>query len=43
MTVLGEHQRIRLSLLPALSFVPEALAPPKGWRPMLAAVVLSLI
>jgi hypothetical protein len=36
-------QRIRLSRLPALSFVPLARAPPKGCWPTTAPVGLSLM
>ena len=38
----GLVQRMRFHSDPALSFVPEALAPPKGWRPTTAPVGLSL-
>jgi len=41
--VLGETHLIRLSLPPALSFVPDALAPPKGCSPTMAPVGLSLM
>lgn len=33
----------RLKMEPALSLVPDALAPPKGWCPTVAPVVLSLM
>ena len=41
--VRGEVQRIRFRKLPALSLVPEARAPPKGWWPTTAPVGLSLM
>ena len=41
--VLGLTHRRRLRWLPALSFVPEALAPPNGCCPTIAPVGLSLI
>lgn len=40
---LMDTHRIRLSSLPALSFVPEARAPPKGCWPTTAPVDLSLM
>src|SRR5437773_12520182 len=40
--VRGEAQRIRFHIEPALSFVPEARAPPKGCWPTTAPVGLSL-
>lgn len=39
--VRGLTQRMRLSMEPALSLVPEARAPPKGCRPTTAPVGLS--
>lgn len=42
-TVLGDVQRIRFKTEPALSLVPEALAPPKGCWPTTAPVGLSLM
>ena len=39
----ADTQRVRLSIEPALSFVPEARAPPKGWWPTTAPVGLSLM
>src|SRR2546430_17410068 len=41
-TARGLTQRIKLSRLPALSFVPLARAPPKGCCPTTAPVGLSL-
>lgn len=41
--VRGLTQRMRLRKLPALSFVPEALDPPKGCCPTIAPVGLSFI
>ena len=38
MTVRMETQRTRLNMLPALSFVPDRLAPPKGCWPTTAPV-----
>ena len=38
----GETQRIRFHIDPALSFVPEARAPPNGCCPTTAPVGLSL-
>jgi hypothetical protein len=40
--VRGLTQRIRFHIEPALSFVPEARAPPKGCWPTTAPVGLSL-
>lgn len=40
---LMDTHRIRLSSLPALSFVPEARAPPKGCWPTTAPVDLPLM
>ena len=39
--ILGETHLKRLNTEPALSFVPEALAPPKGCCPTIAPVGLS--
>jgi hypothetical protein len=39
----GEAQRNKFNGEPALSFVPEALAPPNGCCPTTAPVGLSLI
>jgi hypothetical protein len=40
--VRGLTQRIRFHIEPALSFVPDALEPPKGCWPTTAPVGLSL-
>ena len=41
--VRGETQRYKFKIDPALSLVPEALAPPNGCCPTTAPVGLSLI
>ena len=42
MIVRGETQRMRFHIEPALSFVPDARAPPNGCCPTTAPVGLSL-